>query len=123
MSVSQSPLALLRYLVKRYGLGGRLRQLKEISTFGKPFKGFAAETFYSAAPIACGPYAVRVRLQPADSMQATLAPMVGHAWAADMAGRLRQGPLVYHLQLQFFSDEATTPIEDASLDWPEIVAP
>ena len=26
MSVSQSPLALLRYLVKRYGLGGSLRQ-------------------------------------------------------------------------------------------------
>ena len=43
----------------------RLRRLGK--TFGKRFRGFAVESFYSAAPIACGPYAARVRLQPADA--------------------------------------------------------
>ena len=36
---------------------------------------------------------------------------------------MNEGPLVYRLQLQSFVDEARTPIEDASVDWPEAVAP
>jgi hypothetical protein len=121
MAVANGPLGLLPYLLRRYGLGGGLRQLKKIAaTFGKPFHGFAVETFYSAAPIACGPYAARVRLRPAD---ATLPPATGTAWAQDISDRLRCGPLGYELQLQFFVNETSTPIEDASVDWPEAVAP
>ncbi len=113
--------SLLKYLVGRYGLGGAFQQMKKVAkTFGKPFKGFAADTFYSAAPIACGPYAARVRLRPVDS---ATAPAKGKAWAKDMGDRLRTGAITYDLQLQFFSDEASTPIEDASVDWPESVAP
>jgi hypothetical protein len=113
--------ALLKYLVGRYGWAGGLKQLKQVAkTFGKPFKGFAAETFYSAAPLACGPYAVRVRLRPVD---AQAAPAKGKAWARDLADRLRAGALTYDVQLQFFTDEATTPIEDTSVDWPEASSP
>jgi hypothetical protein len=121
LNASKGMPALLRYLLGRYGVIGALKQLKKIArTFGKPFKGFAAETFHSAAPIACGPFAVRVRVKPAD---ASLLPMSGTEWARDIKERLRQAPLVYELQLQFFTDEASTPIEDASVDWPETVAP
>lgn len=121
VNASQGLPALLRYLLRRYGLAGGFAQLKRIGkTFGKPFKGFAVETFYSAAPIACGPYAARVRLRPVD---ASAPPARGHAWALDMADRLRQGAITYDLQLQFFTDEATTPIEDTSVDWPESAAP
>lgn len=115
MAVARGPLHLLPYFLRRYGLGGGLKQLKKLGqTFGKRFHGFATETFFSAAPIACGPYAARVRLRPA----APQPPMAGTAWAQDVSGRLLKAPLVYELQLQFFSDEATTPIEDASVDWP-----
>ncbi len=118
---SQGFPALIKYLVGRYGWAGGLRQLKRVAkTFGKPFKGFAAETFHSAAPIACGAYAARVRLRPVDSKTP---PARGKAWARDMADRLREGAITYELQLQFFTDEATTPIEDASVDWPEFAAP
>jgi hypothetical protein len=121
LHATKSPLALLRYLVGRYGIGGALRELRRIArTFGKPFRGFAVETFSSAAPIACGPYAARVRLRPADPGRR---PIQGHAWAADVADRLRTAPLAYELQLQFFTDERTTPIEDASVDWPESESP
>lgn len=37
--------------------------------------------------------------------------------------RLRARPLTYAFELQFFVDEASTPIEDGSVDWPEAVAP
>lgn len=113
--------ALGKYLVGRYGWAGGFKQLKQIAkTFGKPFRGFAVETFYSAAPMACGPYAARVRLRPVDSKAA---PAKGKAWARDLADRLRGSAITHDLQLQFFTDEATTPIEDASVDWPEAAAP
>lgn len=115
MAAARGPLHLLPYFLRRYGLGGGLKHLKRLGqTFGKRFRGFAAETFFSAAPIACGPYAARVRLQPAVPQP----PADGTAWAQDVSDRLAKAPLVYDLQLQFFSDEATTPIEDASVDWP-----
>jgi len=121
LNASRGLPALLKYLVGRYGWAGGLRQLKKVAkTFGKPFKGFAVETFYSAAPIACGPYAVRVRLRPVDTQAA---PAKGTAWAKDLADRLRSDAITYDLQLQFFTDEATTPIEDTSVDWPESAAP
>lgn len=121
VNASQGLPALLKYLVARYGWAGGFRQLKQLSkTFGKPFKGFAAETFYSAGPIACGAYAARVRLRPVDTRAA---PAKGKAWARDLADRLRGSAITHDLQLQFFTDEATTPIEDASVDWPETAAP
>ncbi len=121
MHASRGVPALLQYLVGRYGLLGGLGQMKKIAqTFGKPFKGFAVETFHSSAPIACGPYAARVRLRP---VERNAKPARGTAWARDMADRLRASAITYELQLQFFTDEATTPIEDASVDWPESAAP
>jgi hypothetical protein len=40
-----------------------------------------------------------------------------------MRERLAVGSLAYDLELQFFVDEATTPIEDASVAWPEAETP
>lgn len=121
LNAVKGPLALLRYLAARYGLIGGLRRAKRLgAVLGKPFSGFASETFYSAAPIACGPYAVKVRLLPAASHTP------GQRAAdhnADMRQRLAQGPLVYELQLQFFVNETDTPIEDASKEWLDGVAP
>ena len=60
------PLTLVRQIVRRYGFFGGLARLREISRgMARPFSGFATESFFSAAPMANGPYAVRVRLRPA----------------------------------------------------------
>ena len=69
----------------------------------------------SAVPIACGPYAVRVRLEPAPSNGAPAASKADYG--ADLQARLARGPLQWALQLQPFTDERSTPIEDASIDW------
>lgn len=117
----KGPAALLAYLVSRYGFFGALALVKRFGkTFNAPFSGFATTSFHSAAPIACGPYAVRVRLLPASD---EVKPGASANWAGDFLGRLEGGPLQFGLQLQFFVDEKRTPIEDASVDWPEDVAP
>jgi hypothetical protein len=109
--------ALLKFLVRRYGLlGGPARLLKMLRAVGKPFGGFATEPMYSAAPIACGPYAVRVRLLPSITNGAAT-PGAELDWGADFAARVARQELKWDLQLQPFVSEALTPIEDASVNW------
>lgn len=113
--------ALLAHVFRRYGPIGGARFLARFArSIGRPFTGFATERFHSAAPIACGPYAARVGLLPASS---TAAPGAAADWAAGFLRRLSGGDLVFDLQLQFFTDERVTPIEDASVDWSEAEAP
>lgn len=117
MAAAKGFRSLLMFMGRTFGwlaLGWRMGQL--MRTMGKPFASFATETFHSAAPIACGIYAVRVRLVPSLANGASAEPVAD--WGADMATRLAQGPLVYDLELQYFANEGATPIEDASLDWP-----
>jgi len=109
---------LFKHVFRRYGLLGGPRQLaRMMSMAGRPFSGFATETFFSAAPMANGPYAARVRLVPASS-NGTAALDASSDWAVDFRNRLARGPLHWDLQLQYYTDEKTTPIEDASVSWP-----
>lgn len=115
--------ALLKYLIHRYGLlGGPKRLLKLAGSLGRPFAGFAHESFFSAAPIACGPYAVRVRLVPLEGNGAP-DPDAGANWGDDMRRRLATQALRYRLELQPFVSEERTPIEDASVNWPTAYTP
>lgn len=121
LAAVNGPWPLLKYLIKRYGLIGGLQRAKRLGqTIKKPFSGFATETFHSAAPIACGPYAVKVRLLPASTE-------VVHRDSPDRSGdmreRLAKGPLSFDLQLLFYVNEQDTPIEDASKEWVDTVAP
>lgn len=118
---AHGPGAILKYFFSTFGIIGGFRRLNSmIKTLKMPFSGFATEKFYTAAPLACGPYAVRVRLLPAiNDANAKLT----EGWAADFLAHLEQGPLKFDLQLQFFTDEQSTPIEDATNEWPEAVAP
>lgn len=109
---------LLKYLFKRYGaLGGSVQLLKRLKPPGKPFGGFAVESVFSCVPIACGPYAVRVRLLPAAANGAAEADAYKDL-NADFSARLERQALQWDLQLQPFVNEALTPIENASVNWP-----
>ncbi len=112
-------LGLVWMLFKTYGLGGGLQRVKRVlATLGKSFPGFAAETFSTVLPVAIGDYAARVRVKPRTPMPRGSADI-----AADMAAKLAQGEVVYDIELQFFVDEAVTPIEDPTVAWPEAASP
>lgn len=118
VAASQGVGNLFKHLVKRYGVvRGPLRLVAMVKTMGKAFGGFATEPVYSAAPIACGPYAVRVRLVPAAG-NGPSTPAAKQDWGADFSAKLREKSLQWELQLQPFVDEHLTPIEDASVNWP-----
>ena len=111
----------LLHVFKAHGLAGGLGRLGALfATLSKRFAGFAAERFNTVAPVCCGPYAVRVRLTPAGNP-----PSIARSKdiAADMRERLASGPLIWTLELQFFVDEAITPIEDVSKAWPDAETP
>jgi hypothetical protein len=117
VAASRGSREMFKHVFRRYGLLGGPRQLgKLLKVTGRPFSGFATETLFSSVPMANGPYAVRVRLLPAESNGV---PMAGarEDWAADFCSRLARHPLHWDLQLQFFASEALTPIEDASVNW------
>ena len=118
VAASQGGGKLIRHLFARYGLlGGPARLVSMVKTVGKSFGGFATETVFSAAPIACGPYAVRVRLVPVPGNGPASADAKAD-WGADFSAKLREKKLQWDLQLQPFIDAERTPIEDASVNWP-----
>lgn len=121
-AAGRSPGAVIGWMFKTFGLVGGFKQLKKLAaTAGKPFTGFATEAFGSTLPISCGPAAVKVRLLPPPGLKPRAD--VNGDWAGDLTAQAATGPLKYRLQLQFFVDEASTPLEDASVEWPESVAP
>ena len=110
--------ALIKHLFRRYGLvGGPLKLVSLLKSFAKPFGGFAANPFFSAAPIANGAYAVRVRLVPSEGNGDT-AKGAPADWNVEFSGRLKNQDLHWDLQFQPFVNETITPIEDASVNWP-----
>lgn len=124
LAASDGPIALLKHLIKQHGFFAGLREAGRLqASFGQPFRGFAVEPFFSAAPIACGPYAVKVRLLPATQPSATDEKSAKEGWKAAMGRHLAAGPLRYQLQLQAFVNERDTPIEDPRVRWLEEIAP
>ena len=114
--------AVLAFLFRRYGpLRFAAEARRGLASLKHPFSGYATEPFHTAAPLACGEYAVRARLQPAASRPAAAPP--GSDWAGDLRARLARGPLEHDFQLQFYVDEAITPIENAEVEWRESEAP
>lgn len=109
--------ALLKYLLRQYGVFNGIARVRKLAqTLGKPFGGFATEPLFSAVPMACGPYAVRVRLLPVAANGVARAGAKAD-WNADFSARLATHSLQWELQLQPYVNETLTPIEDASVNW------
>jgi hypothetical protein len=118
VAASQGNGAVLKHLYKTKGLLGTLAFMRRMAkSMGKPFGGFATDNVFSAVPIACGPYAVRVRMVP-DASNGAPDPAAKQDLAADFQRRLANGSLQWNLQLQPFVSEDLTPIEDSTEAWP-----
>lgn len=119
VAASKGPLSLIVFLIRTQGVRGALAGLKvQAKMLGKPFAGFAGETFNTALPIAIGPHAAKLRLKSVSPR-----PAANNDFGEDFRTRIAAAPQVYEVGLQFFTDEATTPIENPPVAWPESESP
>lgn len=76
------------------------------------------EHYSSTAPIKLGPYAVKFTVRPAAGTDATTSrPLTNNFLRDELADRLRKADLVFDFLVQFYVDDAHTPIEDTSIAW------
>ncbi|AKF10111.1 hypothetical protein [Sandaracinus amylolyticus] len=118
-----SPLTQLPRVGWKHGVGTLAGWLRAFVAGTKPIGSLAELTFWAPPPIRLGPYAVRYSARPHAPVAPSSAPKDRDGLGLDLAERLAKGPIVYDLRLQFFVDEARTPIEDHSAEWPDDVAP
>lgn len=120
-----SPLTGLPKLLKQIGLK---RFLEIAKAAGKSLKiptiSLATRPYFSALPIQFGPYAIHYKLNPHQTSAPGAKPAESFDYLSEeLSERLRKGPVSYDFQIQFFVDDARTPIEDASVEWKESDAP
>ncbi|MBL8934619.1 MAG: hypothetical protein JNM69_08695 [Archangium sp.] len=74
-------------------------------------------TFYSVLPIRWGATAVKYSLLPVKVPPLTGPVSEDSRFADDATARVKAAPLTWTLRVQPFEDEATTPIEDPTVQW------
>jgi catalase len=92
-----------------------------IKGLSAPMPSVATTRYFSALPIQWGPYAAHYALTP--RARAADGAKTPADLGEELADRLKRGPVTYDFQVQFFVDDARTPIEDASVEWKESDAP
>lgn len=81
-------------------------------------RSMATEQFSGTAPIKFGPYAVKFLVRPAPGTTASEKRRLTKNFLRDeLADRLRKADLVFDFLIQFYVDDARTPIEDTSVPW------
>lgn len=116
---AKGQLSALWTLFRRYGIASTVARLKTlIAVLGKPFPGYASETFNTAVPHRIGPYAAKILLVPQNPR-----PMNGKDAQADLMSKLAEGPLSYELCLHFYTDDRATPLEDHRTTWDRHASP
>ncbi len=106
---------------------GFARAMKLLKVFGSmpTVKSVATCRFHSGAPIRFGDYAAKLDLVPVGegSDGESKDPFGPDGVRADLISRLARGPIAYTLRAQLYVDAVSTPIEDASVLWPEAISP
>jgi catalase len=117
---AQKPALLLPRLIGALGFFRALQIVRgAVKQLSAPLDSLATTSFYSAVPIRWAAHAAKFAF-------VARAPRGGGKpgdFAAELAERLRSGPAEWDFRVQFFRDEATTPIEDSSIEWKESDAP
>ena len=124
-AAQQNPLLVVPRVLRRLGLARTMELLPQLARgLRLPTLPLAAATYFSAAPVRCGAYAIHYALVSHDaSGRAITADTSRERLHHELAARLAKGPVVYDLRIQFYTGEAKTPIEDASVEWKTEDAP
>lgn len=100
-----------------------IRMVQALQRDARTIDSLATDQFWSRAPYKFGPYAVKFTLRPSSSTPAGSAPAGESYLKEEFRQRLLKGPLTFDFRVQRYVDEATTPIEDGTVEWKESDAP
>ncbi len=122
IKAAQKPALLLPRAIRLFGIGRTFQLLRGlVKETSQPIGSLATTRYFSALPIRWGSYAAHYALAPHAAPEAHA--KTPEDLGAELADRLRKGPVSYDLRVQFYVDAEKTPIEDASLEWLERDAP
>jgi Catalase len=105
------------------GLSETIRMVQALQRDSRKIDSLATDQFWSRAPYKFGPYAVKFTLQPSSSTPGGSALSGESYLKEEFTQRLLKGPITFDFRVQRYVDEATTPIEDGTVEWKESDAP
>lgn len=112
-----SKLLMVPKLIWKLGPLETVRMLKTaLGQASRPVQSLATEQYWSRAPYAFGRRAVKFTLAPLSSEPVSVAKGPDYL-AEDFAERLKRGPIVFEFQVQLWTDNHNTPIEDGAVEW------
>jgi hypothetical protein len=114
-AAKDGPLPLLPRFFSGFGFGRGFAILRRLLGAAK-VSSFATHAFFTAVPVAFGATAAKLALFPLAPAEAPAAHGPD-ALRLDLLQRLGVGALSWTLSAQFFADDESTPIEDASVEW------
>jgi Catalase len=105
-------------LVRRLGFGEGLRVFRALRrSASRKVGSLATEAYFGRLPFAVGSVAVKFALQPMATDQGSAQPHGPEGLRQEFVDRLALEDVRYRLEALHFVDEATTPIEDATVEW------
>lgn len=121
-----SPLALVGRLLGDFGLLRGVQVVRRLTQEPK-VTSMVKHKFFTAAPIQMGDAAAKLALFPiagaGPSASAAASVDDDNMLRDDLVHTLQHGTVEYSVRAQAFVDERTTPVEDASVTWPEATTP
>jgi Catalase len=105
------------------GLSETIRMVQALQRDSRKIDSLATDQFWSRAAYKFGPYAMKFTLQPSSSTPGGSAPSGESYLKEEFTQRLLKGPITFDFRVQRYVDEATTPIEDGTVEWKESDAP
>ena len=112
---ARSPLTLLPKAIFKFGLGPTLKLLGELQKgLGAPLASLHTNRNFSNLPIRFGPYAAKFCFTPQGPQNVvTSADDLG----AEFAQHVASADSKWDFQVQLFTDDKNTPIEDTRAEW------
>jgi len=121
---ARSPALLVPRALARFGPRRTLQLVRDGLRNLTPTASLATSRFYSAVPIQFGQHAIKYALEPHAQSDANARRRAERDYLRDdLVTRLAREPIAYDFRIQFYVDEARTPIEDASVVWKETDSP
>jgi hypothetical protein len=116
---AQTPALLPFRLIGSIGFGRTLSALPKLASgLSAQLRPVSETQYFSVLPIMWGKHAVKLTLRPRDPADGALPKRASPDFLAlELNARLARGPVAYDLGVQFYEDEATTPIEDPTVEW------